>query len=794
MYVTYTDDELVEIGMMDPLSLDLAYGNDENGFSLVVPISFTIPKGSLIYIDGTEWGGVVRGCKPSTLGEIPTNTVTGSTWHGILAESFVCPDAGQDYYTASGDANSEIGALIARQGLDDLFDVSPEPSGFSIEYQFVRFDNVYSALRKALAGSGAKLRIEKEPGRKPMLSAVQAESFVDDYSSKRFAYSITDGTPVNHLVVLGKGELKDRIVLHLFADSEGNISQTQTLFGIDEIQSVYELSSEEDMSKLVEEGTKKLAEYQNVSSCELKLPDDESFGIGDTVGIVDEESGISIVSDVTKVIVKIDGNGTPAISNEIGEISVSNTAAGGYEASSAGATYRAGSGISISGGTISAEVTSEDLDGKASKSHSHNWESVTGKPSSFNPAAHSHDWASIEEKPETFAPSEHDHDSRYYTESEVDTKLKSKSDTTHAHEWGDIGGKPASFPPAAHGHGWGDVTGKPTSFPPSAHSHAWADVTGKPASYPPASHNHDAVYAAKAHSHAVATKDADGFLSAADKAVIESLSGGAVTGVKGAAESAYRTGNVNITAEDVGALPEDGTAAKSSALADAANGTAITAQYSGSGVSSAKWLTCWTGYKLDAISPLNARVGIGAAGANTANGWCKLTFPDGAETGWLQTTQNGILPYSANGSGLGSWDYQFGEVRAVNVYRNNAACISGTVLYANGTGSNGTVILSQDAGSYQCIRIIYRDNDWFYASRDVIWPSGKYVTLDITSKSASAGMFWHKTRTVLIAGNSVGTNGSRYGCVPISGPGNSVGSSDNQTNNIYITAVIGYTV
>lgn len=35
---------------------------------------------------------------------------------------------------------------------------------------------------------------------------------------------------------------------------------------------------------------------------------------------------------------------------------------------------------------------------------------------------------------------------------------------------------------------------------------------------------------------------------------------GAVTGVKGASESSYRTGNVNITASDVGALPSDGVA------------------------------------------------------------------------------------------------------------------------------------------------------------------------------------------------------------------------------------------
>ena len=87
--VTYTDEDGVEIGMLGSYSLDLAYGSDENDFALTADIGFHLPKKSLVYIDGTEWGGVVRGCRPSTLGESPTNTITGQTWHGVLAESCI---------------------------------------------------------------------------------------------------------------------------------------------------------------------------------------------------------------------------------------------------------------------------------------------------------------------------------------------------------------------------------------------------------------------------------------------------------------------------------------------------------------------------------------------------------------------------------------------------------------------------------------------------------------------------------------------------------------------------------
>lgn len=33
--------------------------------------------------------------------------------------------------------------------------------------------------------------------------------------------------------------------------------------------------------------------------------------------------------------------------------------------------------------------------------------------------------------------------------------------------WGDVTGKPSTFPPAAHEHAWGEVTGKPATFPPA---------------------------------------------------------------------------------------------------------------------------------------------------------------------------------------------------------------------------------------------------------------------------------------------------------------------------------------
>lgn len=53
----------------------------------------------------------------------------------------------------------------------------------------------------------------------------------------------------------------------------------------------------------------------------------------------------------------------------------------------------------------------------------------------------------------------------------------------------------------------------------------------------------------------VATQTTNGLMSAADKTKLDGLGGSNVTGVKGNSESAYRTGNVNLTPANIGAVP-----------------------------------------------------------------------------------------------------------------------------------------------------------------------------------------------------------------------------------------------
>jgi hypothetical protein len=56
----------------------------------------------------------------------------------------------------------------------------------------------------------------------------------------------------------------------------------------------------------------------------------------------------------------------------------------------------------------------------------------------------------------------HNHDDRYYTETEVNTKLSGKANTTHAHTKSEITDFPTSMTPTAHQHTKSDITDFPT--------------------------------------------------------------------------------------------------------------------------------------------------------------------------------------------------------------------------------------------------------------------------------------------------------------------------------------------
>lgn len=66
------------------------------------------------------------------------------------------------------------------------------------------------------------------------------------------------------------------------------------------------------------------------------------------------------------------------------------------------------------------------VDGKANSSHTHTWSQVTGAPST---ATRWPSWGEVAGKPSSFTPSSHTHDDRYYTQSQINSKLKAKAES-----------------------------------------------------------------------------------------------------------------------------------------------------------------------------------------------------------------------------------------------------------------------------------------------------------------------------------------------------------------------------
>ena len=357
-----TDAKHAPIAAVDAFSLDLAYGDEENDFELLAP--FLPDAGAFIGIDGTEYGGIIE--QRSSDG-----SAQGRTWHGILAGKVLSPDTGQDYLTVDGSASSILNQLFARIGLADLFQgVAPKTDIRISSYRFDRYTDCYSGIRAMLASVGAKLHLMWVGGI-VQASALPIASYGDTIDSDLLSFESTrDHRPINHLIGLGEGELRDRAVTHWYADRNGTVSQTQSLFGLDERTAIYDYSSAK-LEDLKEDTEKKLKELQTQGETKVTLRAGSGieFDIGDKVTSRDQVLGLDVTATVGKKIVKV-SSGVLSVDYEIGSTSSSRSSwSGSAETSSGGGgsgatgTIVAGEGITITNGNrISAVVTQAKLD------------------------------------------------------------------------------------------------------------------------------------------------------------------------------------------------------------------------------------------------------------------------------------------------------------------------------------------------------------------------------------------------------------------------------------------------
>ncbi len=281
-------------------TLSLQYG-EVNNFELSLPDA--IEPLSMVYIDGTPYGGMVdKRCPRSGL-EGETIVYKGRSMQGVLESQILMPPAGATHFTASGDANEAIATVIERTGLGDVFEAEASPCGIELDnYRFYRFSDAYSGLRMMLMSVGMRLSISCRQG-KHVLSAVPCKTFGRIDSEKVFFQLDCEDLPVNCLVGLGKGTGTARAVSVWYANLLGEVSQRQTLFGALENAKTFQ-STSDDASTLPAKAKAKLLEYQKKSSAKVTLPEDAELDVGDFIDVSSAKYNILATTQVIGVAIK----------------------------------------------------------------------------------------------------------------------------------------------------------------------------------------------------------------------------------------------------------------------------------------------------------------------------------------------------------------------------------------------------------------------------------------------------------------------------------------------------------
>ena len=317
MDLIYTNPQRVDLGVLHAYELDLSFGVDVNENDFEIILGKTEPMladSSLIYAEGTEYGGIVGGLKSESDRE--TRTHFGRTWHGVLNSKIIEPDPGADYLIVNGDAHDVLRMLVERFDLSELFTVAPGTSGINIKaYQFDRYVKGYDGIRKMLGKNGAKLKIRWEGG----VVVLQALPIVDHTNTPvdgDEASLVVEryGDKVNHLICLGSGDLAAREVLHLYVDQFGRIGEKQYYTGLAEIVDTYDYGNVESSEQLRSDGIKHFEEIRNRDSVNVTAYEnsDLEYDIGDIIGGTDNTTGNTASAVVAQKIIKIN-NGAVSI-------------------------------------------------------------------------------------------------------------------------------------------------------------------------------------------------------------------------------------------------------------------------------------------------------------------------------------------------------------------------------------------------------------------------------------------------------------------------------------------------
>ena len=314
--VILANEDLRELGAIKDANITVDLNGDRT-FSVQIARSNWYEEltfSSLIYIMGTEYGGII--------GEVLTDTtldyveLKGLSWRGRLAKKIIQPPAGSDYKTVSGELHAAMKSLIEPE-FHGLFVVSQEDTGVMVSnYQFERYCTLLDGLTKMLKSKGYRLQLSfRREQNEPGYLYIEAVPIVD-YSNQielsrdcQLNYTMDDKRDgVNHLIVTGKGEMQDRNVFHLYVQEDGTIGSQQYYTGLQEIAEVYENTSTET-DELQSKSEERLQELMNKKTFKMDVAAlGIDISIGDIVGGRDYLTGMYMAKPVENIVYELTGD------------------------------------------------------------------------------------------------------------------------------------------------------------------------------------------------------------------------------------------------------------------------------------------------------------------------------------------------------------------------------------------------------------------------------------------------------------------------------------------------------
>lgn len=306
MDLVYTDASMNEIGVLHDFTCDFDTTDTKDfEFSLDMRNNVLV-SGGYWYIENTEYAGKITGKTVDTeKGEL---RVFGQNMRGLLSNKVVKPTTGQDYLIISGHVDGIINGLLTNAGLQNIFEFDNNILVLR-PTKVRRYTTLYSIIESIANLYNLSLKLYAKDGKFHIAIDIPVDDGLDyEFNPNDIQFSITKhNLTCNHLVCLGQGELKDRQVLDLYIDGNGQITKTQYFFGIDEVTEIYDNVNCDDLEELQNDGANKLLELHYKDTFSV-MSTDRHLEIGDVIAGYEEITDSYVSAIIENEIVTITDN------------------------------------------------------------------------------------------------------------------------------------------------------------------------------------------------------------------------------------------------------------------------------------------------------------------------------------------------------------------------------------------------------------------------------------------------------------------------------------------------------